>query len=103
KQAPLLPLTQQHSPDIIALQGTDTNHITLRGYRSYTTDPTSRTAILVQTTQTAQPHTVPTTLDYAFIELLPHKKTHTSLYILNTYSSPTSPLSEIDRLPKHVR
>lgn len=103
KQASLLPLTQQNSPDIIALQETDTDHIALRGYTAYTTDPKSRTAILVQASQTAQAHTLPTTIDYTFIELLPRRKSHTSLYVLNIYSSPTSSLSGIDRLLKHVR
>ncbi|KAG0425265.1 hypothetical protein HPB47_027564 [Ixodes persulcatus] len=79
---------------------TGTDQITLRGYTTFITDPDSRTAILVQTTQTAQAHTLPTTLDYVFVELIPKKKTQASLFILNIYSPPSSPLNEIDRLFK---
>ncbi|XP_040074000.1 uncharacterized protein LOC115313370 [Ixodes scapularis] len=92
-----------HSPAVIALQETGTDQITLRGYTTFITDPASRTATLVQTTQTAQAHTLPTTLDYVFVELIPKKKTQASLFILNIYSPPSSPLNEIDRLFKTVR
>lgn len=90
-------------PTIIALQETDTEKVTLRGYNTYTPDPKLRTATLVQASQTAQAHTLPTSLDYTFVELIPNKKTQTSIYILNLYSSPSSSLGEIDRLFKTVK
>ncbi|XP_040066533.1 uncharacterized protein LOC115327171 [Ixodes scapularis] len=103
KQNSLSLFANVHSPAVIALQETGTDQITLRGYTTFITDPASRTATLVQTTQTAQAHTLPTTLDYVFVELIPKKKTQASLFILNIYSPPSSPLNEIDRLFKTVR
>ncbi|KAM7313516.1 uncharacterized protein ISCGN_003378, partial [Ixodes scapularis] len=103
KKPSLTLLALQHSPDLIALQETNTDNVSLRGYTTYATDPTSRTAVLVQATQTAQTHTLPTTIDYTFVELLPRKKTETSLYVLNIYSPPTQTLSAIDRLLRIVR
>ncbi|XP_042148612.1 uncharacterized protein LOC121837158 [Ixodes scapularis] len=103
KKPSLTLLALQHSPDLIALQETNTDNVSLRGYTTYATDPTSRTAVLVQATQTAQTHTLPTTIDYTFVELLPRKKTEPSLYVLNIYSPPTQTLSAIDRLLRIVR
>ncbi|KAG0429474.1 hypothetical protein HPB47_023596 [Ixodes persulcatus] len=103
KKPSLTLLALQHSPDLIALQETNTDNVPLRGYTTYATDPTSRTAVLVQATQTAQTHTLPTTIDYTFVELLPRKKTEASLYVLNIYSPPTQPLPAIDRLLRIVR
>ncbi|KAG0427706.1 hypothetical protein HPB47_025258 [Ixodes persulcatus] len=103
KKPSLTLLALQHSPDLIALQETNTDNVSLRGYTTYATDPTSRTAVLVQATQTARTHTLPTTIDYTFVELLPRKKTEASLYVLNIYSPPTQPLPAIDRLLRIVR
>ncbi|KAG0425280.1 hypothetical protein HPB47_027542 [Ixodes persulcatus] len=103
KQPSLTLLALQHSPDLTAFQETNTDYVSVRGYTTYATDPTSRTAVLVQATQTAQTHTLPTPIDYTFVELLPRKKTEASLYFLNTYSPPTQPLPAIDRLLRMVR
>lgn len=93
----------QHTPTVIALQETETDEIQLRGYQTYTEDSKARTAILIQANQTAQTHSLPTSLDYTLVELIPPRKTRGSLFILNIYSPPSAPLGEIDFLFKTVK
>ncbi|EEC13394.1 serine proteinase inhibitor, putative, partial [Ixodes scapularis] len=89
---------KERCQDLIALQETDTDNVLPQGYTTFATDPTFRTAVIVQATQTAQTHTVPTTIDYIFVELLPRSKTQASLYVLKVYNLPNEPLPAIDRL-----
>lgn len=103
KRPSLLAYAQQHSPDIIALQEVDAAPITLQGYKSHQTEPTSRTAILIRTAHAVQTHSLPTDLDCTFVELLPPKKTQPSLYILNIYSTPRQPLHGIQALLQTLR
>lgn len=102
KKTSLLPFAQQHFPDIIALQEVDVNQVTLRDYNAFYTTPQARTAILVRNTKTAQLHALSTTIDHAFVELLPSHQKHPILYILNIYSPPSGQLPGINSLIKQA-
>lgn len=98
KQSSLTFYAAQHLPDVIVLQETGTHKISIRGYTTYVTDLTSRTAILIRSTITAQTHTAPTPIDYTLAEVIPRNKTQSSLYILNIYSPPDQTLLNIPQL-----
>lgn len=102
KKAQLLPYVQQHCPDVIALQETNSSQVTLRNYTAYTASNDSRTAILVSTLLTAQLINLDTNIDYTFIEMLPTRKTQPSVFILNIYSPPSHQLTGLHGLLKQV-
>lgn len=103
KQHVLSQYVLPNPPTLIALQETDTENPRLQGYSTFVSGSASRTAILVQSHQPAQIHTLPTDLDYVFVELLPATRQLKSTFVLNIYSPPSQLLPTLLPLIRIVR
>lgn len=103
KQHSLHHYVQPNPPTIIALQETDVDAPHLQGYVTFVTGTGTRTAIMVKSHQPAQAHTLPTDIDYVFVELLPASRQQTSTFVLNIYSPPLQSLPNITTLLRIVR
>lgn len=102
RSANLQEYLKTNNPDIIALQETNTKKIKLPGYT--TMAHTSRTAILVKKTLTAQPHEIEDTgIEHTIVEVLPTRKNQQSLYLVNLYSPPREQLLHYDHFVRELR
>lgn len=103
KRQTLTYYSQLHGPDVIALQETEADHFTIRGYNTYITPGRTRSAILIKNHIVAQLHHITHRIEHILVEIIPKKKTQTSLFILNLYSSPRDHLRDLDTLLREVR
>lgn len=103
KRQNLLHLCTLHQPDVVALQETETNNITMRGYETHIASGRTRTAVLIKKHHTTQQHQINHRIEHTLIELVPHKKTLQSLYILNVYSPPRDTLKDLDKFLREVK
>lgn len=103
KRQTLAHYSQLHGPDAIALQETETDNFTIKGYNTYITPGRTRTAILTKNHIVAQLHHITHRIEHVLVEIIPKKKKHTSLFILNFYSSPRDHLRDLDTLLREVR
>lgn len=102
KRHNLSQLTEKEKPDILALQETGTDSLTLRGYETHIADGRTRTAILTSKYLTTQQHSVQHRIENTVVEILPPKKNQKSLFILNIYSPPSDKLGDLDNLIRSV-
>lgn len=85
--------TQEQLPDAIALQEAGCVP-SLSGYVAFCQETTSeeenpRVSTLVSKHIPVIEHSLETSIPYVFLELLPQKRGHCSLFLLNVYSSPS--------------
>ncbi|KAG0424693.1 hypothetical protein HPB47_028102 [Ixodes persulcatus] len=85
--------TQEHQPDATALQEAG-GVPSLSGYITFCQETTSEeekpgVSTLVSKHIPVIEHSLETSIPYVFLELLPQKRGHCSLFLLNVYSSPS--------------
>lgn len=91
-----------NQPDLIALQETNTEKVSLSGYKALSI--TRRTATLLKKNFTAQEHKIEgTTVEHNIVEVIPDRKSHQSLYITNVYSPPKDQLADYDYFIRELR
>ncbi|KAH7933987.1 hypothetical protein HPB49_020172 [Dermacentor silvarum] len=75
----------------------------MRGYETHIASGRTRTAVLIKKHHTTQQHQINHRIEHTLIELVPHKKTLQSIYILNVYSPPRDTLKDLDKFPREVK